>query len=203
MGKIIYKLAFCGKMKSGKTTASLIIPSFLADKYGKDNSTVFIIKFAYPIYQCVQALHQAGKPRLFMQRMSDLAKREFGKDVFVKIFEENFNSLLNVKLPQIEQEHVAILTDDVRFLAEYDLIKRLGFITIKIDADEEVRASRSEGDFFGLQHNSEIEQEFIVPDFVIQNNRQELIESTENGMVHDPSFKETLKNIIDQNKLLG
>jgi dephospho-CoA kinase len=174
MNKRIIKIAFYGKMGAGKTTASLAASGALADKFGQEDSIGYVIKFAQPLYNCLQAFHRTVKEapeRTFMQRTGDLARREFGDNIMERIFRENVEGLITNKLPTLAQSNVLIMTDDLRFLGEYKLLKEMGFCIIQIEADEETRKERLGSSFTNIRHRSEMEQEQFIPDFVIENNQ--------------------------------
>jgi hypothetical protein len=169
--KELIKLAFCGKMGTGKTLSTLISLGLLKDKLG-DNSSGFVIKFAQPIYAALRALHRAEKARVWMQRFGDLSRREFGDDVFERIFEENFVGLTTNELPNRPEQYVLIMTDDCRFIKEYELVKNLGFTVIRLDTDDEIRARRIGDTFTNTKHRSEIELEQFEPEYIIENNEE-------------------------------
>ena len=169
--KKLYKFAFCGKMHSGKTTAMQMVAAILQNKYGKDNTTAFHLKFANPIYRTLGLLHVPGKPRTFMQKFGDLCREQFGDDVFEKALELEYDDLMVRGVANRNQDYISILIDDVRFKGEADLLKRLGFKVIKIEASEEVRRSRGVELFKNPTHRSEIELEKIEVEHVINNDQ--------------------------------
>ncbi len=174
--KNIYKLAFCGKMGAGKTSASLIALGLLAEHFGQQNSIGYVIKFAQPLYQSMLAFHRnkTGNPeRTFLQRLGDLARREFGDNIFEAIFEENVAGLITNRLPQLTQQNVLIMADDLRFLGEYKLLKRLGFTIIGVEAPEDIRQRRLGDTFVNVKHRSETELSLFSPDYVIYNDVEE------------------------------
>jgi len=191
--KKIYKIAFTGPFGSGKTTAAIITTGLLSEMYGGDNAIAYVIAFANPVKQCSLAFHRREKERRFLQRLSDLAREEFGDDIMERIFMANYESLITNKVPQLHQEHVAVMTDDLRFLNEYKLLKELGFVVIKIDADAEIRKRRLGDSYVGTDHRSEIEMELFEPDFVLYNNIEEPL------LV---SFESNLKEILINNKII-
>lgn len=192
--KNIYKLAFTGKMGSGKTTASLAALGLFTEKYGPSDSIGYVIKFANPLYQCAAAFHCKEKPRTFLQRVGDLARREFGDDIMERIFEENVEGLIRNKIPQIPQNNILVMTDDLRFKGEFALVKKLGFTTVKIDATEEARKRRIGDLFNNTQHRSEMEMEQCLPDFVVSNDEEH---------PHALTLETQLKDLFEQNKLIG
>ena len=168
--KNVYKLAFTGKMGSGKTSASLTALGIFTEKYGPEDSIGYVIQFANPLHQSAVAFHRKEKPRTFLQRLGDLARREFGEAVFENIFEENVVALENVRAPQLTQNNILLMTDDLRFLGENALLKKLGFMVIRVEASDAVREARLGQAFTNVKHRSEMEMEQIVPDFVITND---------------------------------
>ena len=86
------------------------------------------------------------------------------------------------------------MTDDLRFLGEYKLVKNLGFTVIKVEADEEVRRKRLGPTFTNVKHRSEMEMEQIQPDFVIDNS------------VEDPHMlivENQLRQLFSEHTLIG
>jgi hypothetical protein len=175
-GKKVHKLAFCGKMGSGKTSASLLALGIMTEIYGEEASIGYVIKFAQPLYQCMLAFHRnkgGSAERTFIQRLGDLARREFGDNVMENIFEENVEGLITNRLPQLTQERVLIMADDLRFLGEYQLLKRLGFTVIGVEAPEDIRQRRLGDAFINVKHRSEVELSLFSPDYVIYNDVEE------------------------------
>jgi hypothetical protein len=175
-GKKVHRLAFCGKMGSGKTSAAMLALGCMTDLYGNEASIGYILKFAQPLYTSMIAFHRnkgGSAERTFLQRLGDLARREFGDDVFQKVLEENVVGLITNKLPELTQEHVLIMVDDVRFLGEYSLIKQLGFTLIGVEAPEEIRQRRLGDSFINLKHRSEVELALFSPDYVVYNDVEE------------------------------
>lgn len=168
--KHIYKFAFCGKMGSGKTTAAEAAFHIYRNRYGPDNVYAGILKFAQPLYEARDSLHIDFKPRTFLQRYGDLCREEFGDDIFERVFELRFNKLLQERIPSLEEKHILFMCDDLRFKGEQDLLNKLNFKIIRIDADDEVRKERLAETFVNTSHRSEQELIKIKPDVVIVNN---------------------------------
>lgn len=194
LDKVIHKIAFTGKMGAGKTSASIAVPGILADLYGGENSIAYVIAFANPLKQCSLAFHQHQKHRTFLQRLGDLARRELGDDIFERIFEENVEGLITNKVPELHQQHIAIMTDDLRFMGEYKLVKKLGFTVVRIEADDDIRKQRLGETFTNVRHRSEVEMEQFEPDCVLYNN------------INEPqllSFEANLKETLIDNGILN
>ena len=190
----VHKIAFTGKMGAGKSTAALVALGIYTEMYGPEDSIGVIIQFANPLHQAAVAFHRREKPRVFLQRLGDLARREFGDDVFEQIFHENVDGFINNRLPQIPQTHALLMTDDLRFKGEYKLVKNLGFTVIRVEAAEEVRKQRLGNAFTNVKHRSEMEMEQFRPDFVIDNS------------AYDPqslAVDSQLRQIFSENNLIG
>jgi len=152
------KIALVGLACSGKTTIANHI----------NNLESRIIKFAQPHYDILKVLGQE-KHRLFMQELSDLCKKHFGDDIFVKIFEnsasryENQNSLL-VK---------SLICDDLRYKIEFDSCVKNNWLMIYVESKDELRKERSDklGLAWNPNHNSEQTHLFKNNcEYTIENN---------------------------------
>jgi len=139
------KIAICGYACAGKSEVYKFLKSIT-----KDSIHIHLLKFAEPHYQVLNILQQETKNRLFLQDFSDLAKKYFGKDIFVKIF------LQKAKHDMYIQYTVC---DDLRYKIEFDAVKENGWFTIFVDADENLRKQRSDelGYVWNPNHNSEKE----------------------------------------------
>lgn len=136
------RVAIIGEQCAGKTEAAKAI-----EKYAGKAS---IIKFAGPIYSTLQALG-VEKDRRFMQEFSDLSKKHFGNDIFVRRFCESVESMKKLGCTG------TLICDDVRYPAELKTCKALGFYTIYVGASEQVRRQRAkiQGLDFAENHSSE------------------------------------------------
>lgn len=147
-------IAFIGEQCAGKTTAANTLLS--SDKTWKK-----IAKFIEPIYKINEILG-VDKNRIFMQEIGELIRREFGEDFFVNRFKLQYKG------------EDWLLCDDVRKIIEFETIKEFGFITVYIDADEEIRIERSRklGLVFNPNHAAEQEIRLLRDkcDYIIQNN---------------------------------
>ena len=193
--KKIYKLAFSGKMGAGKTSAIISALGYLTELYGPDQVIGYAIKFAQPLYQSMVSFHRftKGNPeRTFLQRLGDLARREFGDDIMERIFAENVEGVITNKLPILTQEHVLISCDDLRFVGEYKLLKKMGFTTIGVEASEDVRKKRLGDAYTNTKHRSEVELSLFSPDYIVQNNVEEPYLVT---------FESDLKNLLNEIKI--
>jgi len=152
------KIAICGLACSGKTDVSKLLQNIYQDHKS------IVVKFSDPHYKILEILGEK-KHRLFMQDMSDITKKYFGKDVFIRIFDR--------KIQEIASDHDVIICDDLRYKLSFDYLKKNNWIILYIDADDKVRKERS--DALGLEwnpkHNSEQCHLFKnETDYVIVNN---------------------------------
>jgi len=147
------KIVFCGLACCGKTTAQKCFRS----------STV--LKFAQPHYDVLKILG-VEKHRLFMQEFSDLVKKYFGEDIFVKIFERKAKIYNRIKS--------ILICEDLRYLIEFESCLKNGWTMVYIEADEKLRKERS--DRLGLDwnpnHNSEADPPLFKNrcHYIITNN---------------------------------
>ena len=127
------RLALCGPCCSGKTEIAKATGLYQA-------------KFAQPLYQINKILHQ-GKNRGYMQEGSDLAKKYFGRKIFLDIFKANYGDYNNV------------VCDDARYQMELEYLIEAGWRSVYVMANSDIRKARS--DALGLEwmpnHSSEKE----------------------------------------------
>ncbi len=152
------RICIVGEQCSGKTQIS----NFIHDI----KRCIDVIKFADPIYETLTSLRE-GKNRMYMQEFGDLAKKHFGEDVFVKCFESTFRWLSD-SLTGV------VVCDDVRRKIELDKVHQLGFKSIYVDCDRDVRKERAFklGLEFIENHNSETEVSSLQPycEYYIDNS---------------------------------
>ena len=141
------KIIFTGLACAGKTEAYKYILHLYEKKIIKIQP--ILIKFAKPHYQILDILYQ-NKNRLFLQEISDVAKKHFGNDIFVNIFDKNVSKYTPESL---------LICDDLRYKLEFDYAINNDWLIIFIDANEKIRKKRS--DFLKLKwspsHSSESE----------------------------------------------
>ena len=153
----VHRYAIVGEQCAGKTSVAEIIKRVLPII-----PTPATVKMAQPIYDILRVL---GKPkhRLFMQECSDLAKKHFGNDIFLKLFEHNKGFLSST----------CQVCDDVRYKFEVDKVREMDFKIIFITAPESKRMARAEaqGLVYNPNHNSETEVDSLraYADYIIDN----------------------------------
>jgi len=145
-------IGIVGPQCAGKTTLASFIEGTM-------------MKFAAPLYTVNYAL-KIDKNRAFMQEQSDLIKKYFGRDYFIKEFDKVINKMFQTNF----------ICDDIRYKLELDHVKAKGWLLVYIDADEEIRRDRAKSNDleFLPDHNSEIEIESLRPDCDIYINNTHL-----------------------------
>ena len=126
VGKISLQLkvniAISGKARSGKDTVGDYIKS------QRPNSQ--ILKFATPLKQSADGIQKSlglevCKDPVLMQSLAKTLKSRYGEDVFV--------DQLSHKLVKCEDKKISVIITDLRFLNEYSLLSKLGFILLRIN----------------------------------------------------------------------
>lgn len=142
------KIAFVGKLHSGKTTA--VNKIFELVKKEKKLST--LIKFAQPLYDSQYHFTNLGKNRLFLQDLSTLAKKYFGNDILSVIFTRVCDYYNEVP----GSGDCVLLCDDIRVQSDFDTAKECGFTIVGIAASDKIRKERNPKLFIGTDHETEI-----------------------------------------------
>lgn len=161
------KVAFIGKMRSGKSTATDIamIHMMAKDKTSKTLSFGNKLKeVAHDLFQHVRSVE--GKDRKLYQDFGQLA-REIDENVFV--------SHVEADIDRLENKVDAIFIDDTRQPNEYKMIRDKGFVVVKIETSEEERIKRmkAKGDNFSkedLTHDTESHIDGFGYDYKVINN---------------------------------
>jgi len=149
-------IIFSGKQYSGKDTAAMILidemPSFKRCAMGD------VIKLEYgKLNNVTYGEIEANKPK-YRQGLIDLGNwgRAQDKDYWLKKI--------------ISQEGNIVVTD-VRIKHEYELFKSAGAISIRIEADREIREARG-GKLVGEDDVTEVDLDDIQDwDYIIDNNK--------------------------------
>ena len=175
----MHKIMLASQAHGGKSS----VKGFLLDLFEeRGENNVITLKMAEPMKNYTEWIGfddennpDVTKSRLFYQELSDLTKKHFGKMVFADTFkashlaiEEDFDSI------------DAIVMDDCRIPFEFDLCEELGYTSIFIDCDEEVRKERAEKDavVFSPNHNSENEVHLLKTrcNYIIDNSGSNLLD---------------------------
>ena len=149
-------IIFSGKQYSGKDTAARILmeemPSFKRCAMGD------VIKLEYgKLNNLSYEEIEADKPK-YRQGLIDLGNwgREQSKDYW---------------LEKIIAQEGNIVVTDVRIKHEYELFKSAGAISIRIEADRELREARG-GKLIGEDDVTEVDLDYIQDwDYIIDNNK--------------------------------
>ncbi len=152
------KIAISGKAGSGKTTLAEIF----VKKYGFTRTG-----FANAVKQVGMEEHGLSwdeafgdkKNREVLQAIGHGRRVQYGEDYWVNKFFEQIKDMDN------------IVVDDVRYMNEYEILKKNGFITVRIDSPENVRRERIPRTFpKDTNHQSEIDLDSVSDWHVFINN---------------------------------
>jgi len=149
----INRIAFVGRLGSGKTTAS----EYLVNEYGFKRYS-FAAKLKEICAEMFPDKFEGGtKPRELLQFIGTDAFRKFDADVWVKYL---------VRRIRAENPALAVI-DDCRFPNEAEALRTLGFTIVKIERSDRQAEGRGTG---AETHVSELLVDKIRPDIVLSNN---------------------------------
>lgn len=186
-------IGITGKIGSGKST----IAEHLRDSYGYTEYS-----FASPLKQIgeifgfsITELYGSQEQKLETNKIWGVSAREFLQKVGTELFRETLPKVLpDLKIKRgvwsdifrnvYQKKPDLYVVSDVRFLDEYQTIKDLGGIVIRITRRHTINKGGKEH-----VHRSEMELDYIVPDFTIENN----------GNIEE--LKEKMDDILKQNIL--
>ena len=158
----IVRIAFTGKMRSGKTSAA----DYLWIERGFEK-----ISFASPIYRIVDDLFgtdENGKRRELLQAVGQ-KMREIDPDVWIRQAEKSlriYEDYLSTK---------GVVIDDLRQPNEYEWARENNFVIIRVEANEDTRLERARqaGDDFSekdLAHDTEQYVDDFSVDYTVVND---------------------------------
>jgi dephospho-CoA kinase len=156
------KIAFVGKMRSGKDTAGdYLIKNHWITKLAFGDEIKKVIQRYFP------HLLEGSKPRKVFQKIGQLF-REFDPDVWVKQLRKTYN------IKRVQGNSNFVITD-VRQMNEVEFLKSEGFVIVKVETDEELRLERikASGDDFSLEdlnHETELAVDTLPYDYLVTNN---------------------------------
>ena len=164
------RIAFIGKMRSGKDTAA----TFIKSEYGGE-----VLKFADPLYEMMKSVYSIArlpyqKDRRFLQLIGTEWGRNINENLWVDLFEK--------RVEEVSEKISNIYCTDVRFPNELERIQKLEFITIKIISPDEFCKERGATN---TSHESERYIDELKADVIIENN----------GTLED--FKRKLFKVMD------
>lgn len=170
------KIAFSGKMGSGKTTYA----DYLVDKYGFKK-----VSFATKVRDITKAIYNIpdedmygpNKPRELLQHIGHVMRETMHKNFWV-------DSLL----AQVRgNDHYVV--DDMRYYNEYEALGDNGFILIRLRAPERTRRARLGAAFTNPNHPSEtdLDYQYLPWAYIINNDVKD-----------EPNLQQNLDTIILQ-----
>ena len=141
------RIAFTGKAGVGKTTSA----NYLAQKYGYT-----VVSFAGKLKEIArelfpEAFANGEKPRVLLQTLG-AKMREIDPDVWAKYLMRQL------------KPGVRYVIDDLRYVNEAYYARANGFVIVKIVGPQRIYMPPG-----AEKHESELEVDFIEPDFVIEN----------------------------------
>lgn len=156
------KIAFVGKMRSGKDTAGhYVISKHWAMQLAFGDEIRQVIKTYFP------HLLKGNKPRKVFQKIGQLF-REIDKNVWVNRLHKTYTVCQ-------ERGIEDFVITDVRQPNEVEYLKSQGFLIVKVETEEELRLERikASGDDFSLEdlnHETELAVDSLPYDYLITNN---------------------------------
>ena len=149
------KIAFLGKMHSGKTTAVNKIWE-LAESV---DLWPMLVKIAKPLYDAQELfIGKDEKNRIFLQELSTLSKKCFGQDILSRCFTERIERLER----DFPQKRMVLLCDDIRVPTDFETAKECGFTIVGINASDEARRKRNPKLFVGTEHETENQVDVLM-----------------------------------------
>jgi len=117
------RITFAGKTRSGKTTSA----NYLLRTYGfiKISFTGKLIEFAHEFFP--ERFEKGEKPQELIQALREKL-REIDSDVWVKYVTRKIETL---------PKDADIVIDDLHFPNEYEAVKSLGFLVVRLDPNED------------------------------------------------------------------
>jgi len=117
------RITFAGKTRSGKTTSA----NYLLRTYGfiKISFTGKLIEFAHEFFP--ERFEKGEKPQELIQALREKL-REIDPDVWVKYVTRKIETL---------PKDADIVIDDLHFPNEYEAVKSLGFLVVRLDPNED------------------------------------------------------------------
>lgn len=161
------KIAFAGRMRSGKDT----LASFFAQEYGTKEFT-FKMGIDNVIDTYFPDAKAHGKPRGHYQKIgTDF--RALDPRVWINYTMGAVDGWITL-YPNLSEVHGVMVTD-LRQPNEEIALREAGFVIVKVEADKETRIARMKdaGDVYTeeqLNHHTETNVDLIRADYTIDNN---------------------------------
>ena len=149
------KIAFGHKCRSGKDTSVQCILSILGDKNCE------VVRFASPVYDISEIIQnylhiEPRKDPKLLQLIGTGLRSVYNQDIWIDLAVKKIEKTISNGIDNI-------LVPDMRFINEARELKKLGFITVRIDKTD--RAIDRDP-----MHISEIELDNYEYDYMIENN---------------------------------
>ncbi|ELU5588580.1 hypothetical protein SCB17_003103 [Clostridium perfringens] len=170
------KIALFGKARSGKDTVGKILTGEKGfHRYAFGDEIGNIIRHYFP------EVREHGKPRKYYQKIGQ-DFRELNPDVWINCLLRKVD--VSLKLNAGVNQHLRgqgkkeipfnIVVTDGRQTNEADILRKNGFVIVKINCPEEIRLQRMKamGDVFNpqdLYHDTELQVDKIEADYEIDN----------------------------------
>jgi len=170
------KIAIIGKICSGKTTIINKLLELKEYNFKVYNFGDYVKKYLYEIFD-INIIENINKPRKLIQDFAENMKI-LDNDVWIKLLKKDINKHISRDISNI------IIVGDVRFYNEYQMLKDLGFIFIKLDINKDLQIERIKNTYPNnyqehlerLEHISEINIDNFKYDYNIDvNNDLEII----------------------------
>lgn len=182
------KIAIFGKLRAGKSAVCQV----LTDKLEK-NGGAEVIEFSGAVKEVVNILHPelcgVKHRKVYVDTAQHL--RKLDEDIWVNIVKHKINNS--------KKKH--IIVSGVRQENEYEMLKKEGFIFVKVDCDETTRVERCKkcGDKFDkkqlLNHTEMIMDSFKFDYSILNNKSFKELEISANNLIGDIFSKEYSESI--------
>lgn len=148
-------ISFIGSMGSGKTTCMNIVREEIGSLFTKN------VKFAQPLYDIQEMIYNrinmdvnGEKDRLLLQLLGTDWGRTKDKDLWINLWKKDVRKAF--------MNGLLVFNDDCRFMNEFDAIKEMGGLIIKVVGDSRCDTKHS-------SHSSEKDIHKMQEDFTIYN----------------------------------
>lgn len=192
------KIAVYGKLRSGKSA----VCDYIANKYDCE-----VLEFSGAVQEVVDVIYPEKKGIKNRETLVEVGQhmRKLDKDVWVNVIK---NKIENSKAPHI-------LVAGVRQQNEYDMLKKLGFIFIQVEASETTRVERciEAGDKFdkeSLRNHTELVMDEWNPDYLIMNEYgfkeleisiRNILDDIDSKALREAFFADGLRDFYERTKV--
>jgi hypothetical protein len=171
MNKPPIKLAICGKLRSGKDTASQYLTLFY-----DFHPFAFADPLKRYLHEIFPHVPREPKPRALYQAFGQKL-REIDPDVWINLTMRQIDDYLRLHPCECGGSALKprVVVTDCRQQNEYDRLRTEGFVFVRINADDELRIKRAleAGDDFtvhDLAHETELLVDSFDVDYEVDNN---------------------------------